>query len=135
MVVDLPAPLGPISAKIEPASTQAAEFCRQLLTYSGNGRFNPTQIELNGLITQTNEILRSSVHRKINLHLDFAPAPLLIDADPAQVQQVVMNLVINGGEAIGDNTGTITLYTDANQTAWTNSGTKTLYSTEFLYRL
>lgn len=96
-------------AKIERASLQAAEFCKQLLTYSGHGRLTTLTLDLNTLVSQITELLRSSISKKVELRFELSPEPLSVEVDPAQVQQVVMNLVINAAEAIADRVGVITL--------------------------
>ena len=103
-------------AKIERASLQAAEFCKQLLTYSGHGRLTTLNLNLNILVSQITDLLRASISKKVELRFELAPEPLVVEVDPAQVQQVVMNLVINAAEAIADRTGVITLKTALVQT-------------------
>ena len=52
-------------------------------------------------------LLRISVHKKITLEVDLAKDMCHVEADPAQIRQVALNLVINASEAIGDQPGTI----------------------------
>ena len=103
-------------AKIERASLQAAEFCKQLLTYSGHGRLTILNLDLNTLVAQITELLRTSISKKVELRFELSPEPLLVEVDPAQIQQVLMNLVLNAAEAIADHVGVITLKTALVQT-------------------
>ena len=90
---------------------QAGGLTRQLLAYSGKGRFLLRAIDLNGLITQTTELLRLTLPKKVQLNLDLADALPAITGDDGQMRQVLMNLIINAGEAIGDRAGTVTVTT------------------------
>jgi two-component system cell cycle sensor histidine kinase/response regulator CckA len=65
-------------------------------------------VDLCRLVTEVSTLIRASISKKITLVIDVPDDCILIDADRAQLQQLVMNLVINGGEAIGDQPGTLT---------------------------
>jgi two-component system, cell cycle sensor histidine kinase and response regulator CckA len=91
------------------ASERAADLTRQLLAYAGKGRFVTQPLDLCRLVTEVSTLIRASISKKITLVMDVPDDCILIDADRAQLQQLVMNLVINGGEAIGDQPGTLTV--------------------------
>jgi two-component system cell cycle sensor histidine kinase/response regulator CckA len=91
------------------ASERAADLTRQLLAYAGKGRFVIQPVDLCRLVTEVSTLIRASISKKVTLVMDVADDCILIDADRAQLQQLVMNLVINGGEAIGDQPGTLTV--------------------------
>jgi len=91
------------------ASERAADLTRQLLAYAGKGRFVVQPVDLCKLVKDVSTLIRASISKKITLVLDVPDEPLLIEADRAQLQQLVMNLVINGGEAIGDQPGTLSV--------------------------
>jgi two-component system, cell cycle sensor histidine kinase and response regulator CckA len=91
------------------ASERAADLTRQLLAYAGKGRFVTQPVDLRQLVTEVSTLIRASISKKITLVMDVPDDCILIDADRAQLQQLVMNLVINGGEAIGDQPGTLTV--------------------------
>jgi two-component system, cell cycle sensor histidine kinase and response regulator CckA len=91
------------------ASERAADLTRQLLAYAGKGRFVIQPVDLCRLVTEVSTLIRASISKKITLVMDVPDDCILIDADRAQLQQLVMNLVINGGEAIGDQPGTLTV--------------------------
>jgi two-component system cell cycle sensor histidine kinase/response regulator CckA len=91
------------------ASERAADLTRQLLAYAGKGRFVIQLVDLCKLVTEVSTLIRASISKKITLVIDVPDDCPLVEADRAQLQQLVMNLVINGGEAIGDEAGTLTV--------------------------
>jgi PAS domain S-box-containing protein len=97
--------------EIENASHNAAELCRQMLAYSGRGRFILEQINLSRLTQELIHLLQTSISKKAMLNCKFADNLPPIEADPSQVRQVAMNLVINASEAIGDKEGIISIST------------------------
>lgn len=100
-------------SNIEKTSLRAAELCKQMLAYSGRGRFTMEHININEMARETSELLEVSISKKAGLKLDLRePLPPIL-ADPAQVRQVLMNLVINASEAIGDISGVIRVKTGA----------------------
>jgi PAS domain S-box-containing protein len=90
---------------------QASGLTRQLLAYSGKGRFLLRTLNLNDLIIQTTDLLRLTLPKKVQLELRLAPELPLITGDEGQLRQVLMNLIINAGEAIGEKAGTVTVST------------------------
>ena len=93
------------------AARRAADLTRQMLAYSGRGKFLIRQVNLNELVEENVHLLRTSIPRTVtlNLHLDRAlPA---VEADAGQIQQVTMNLITNAAEAIGGEPGVVTLST------------------------
>ncbi len=97
--------------EIETAATRAADLCKQMLAYSGKGRFVVKRLDVNTLVDETAQLLRVSISKKAVLQFEFAPALPPVVGDATQIRQVIMNLVINASEAIGDQSGFITLRT------------------------
>lgn len=97
--------------QIEKAGERAAELCRQMLAYSGRGRFVIAAVDLNALIREMAELLRASVSKKAMLSLALCPSEPSVAGDSTQVRQVVMSLVINASEALGDKEGLVTVAT------------------------
>jgi two-component system cell cycle sensor histidine kinase/response regulator CckA len=97
--------------QIEQTSQLAAGLCQQLLAYAGRGRLDTRATNLNTLVRETTELLRLSAGA--NAQLRFNPAPELpaIMADPAQIRQVLLNIVQNAAEAIGRRDGVIEVAT------------------------
>ena len=93
------------------ASETAAALCKQLLAYSGRGQLQVTAVNLSELVSQMTRLLEVSLSKKARLECHLDGALPLIAADAAQLQQVVMNLITNASEALGDETGTIRVRT------------------------
>jgi len=86
--------------EIAEAAQRAAGLTRQLLAYSGKGTFDIQRIDLSALVRDTSELTRLSIPKNVSLELELAEALPAINADASQIQQIIMNLVINGAEAI-----------------------------------
>lgn len=93
------------------AAHRAADLCRQLLAYAGKGRVEVVPIDLNDTILETARLLQVSISKKIKVHYDLARPLPAIYADLGQIRQILMNLVLNASEAIGDRDGTIRVVT------------------------
>ncbi len=98
-------------ARIVQAAQRAAEMTNQMLAYAGRGNFVTARVDVNALVSQMSQLLQVSMSKKVELRYDMAPGLPAIAGDPSQIQQVVMNLITNAAEAIGDQVGTITLRT------------------------
>lgn len=96
---------------IEKASRQAADLCKQLLAYSGKSRFITLRVDLNAIIEDMEQLLQLSISKKATLEIESASRLPAIEADPSQIRQVLMNLVINASEALQDKNGTIRVRT------------------------
>jgi CheY-like chemotaxis protein len=90
---------------------QAAHLTRQMLAYSGKGRFVVEALDLSALIPEIGGLVRPSISKKIALHFDLEEDLPPIEADRGQLQQVFMNLVLNAAEAIGSRDGLISVRT------------------------
>lgn len=111
--LDLP-PSSPIQTNLEyirEGSVRAADLCKQMLAYSGKGRFVVQKVDLNAFIEETTHLLRLSISKQAVLRFNLSPALPLIEADVTQIRQVIMNLVINASEAIGARSGVIGIST------------------------
>src|SRR5262249_39979417 len=94
------------------ASESAAHLTRQLLAYSGKGRFIIAPVDLSELTREITTLVRTSIPRNVELRLDLAPDLPAVEGDRGQLQQLIMNLAINGAEAIpAQQSGTLTLTT------------------------
>ncbi len=91
---------------------QAARLTGQMLAYAGKGRFVIELVDLSELVQRIVNLIEASIPKAVRLHLSLRPNLPPIAADATQIQQLVMNLVINAGEAIGDHApGTIRVNT------------------------
>lgn len=97
--------------EIKKAAIRASELTNQLLAYSGKGRVLVESIGLNELVEEMAHLLNVSISKKIILKFDFEENLPVIEADAVQLRQVVMNLITNASEAIGDETGVINVST------------------------
>jgi len=93
------------------AAERAADLTRQILAYSGRGHYDIKPLQLSTVATEMSSLLRASLPKKVKLCLELAPDLPAVEADQAHLQQIVMNLIINGGEAIGEEPGTLTIRT------------------------
>ncbi|MEM1206582.1 MAG: response regulator [Acidobacteriota bacterium] len=93
--------------EIEKAAVRSAELANQMLAYSGKGRFVVERLHLGELVAEMADLLRGAISKKSHLDLDL-PADLpSLEADATQLRQVVMNLITNASEALGDDGGHI----------------------------
>jgi two-component system, cell cycle sensor histidine kinase and response regulator CckA len=96
---------------IQQAATRAADLTKQMLAYSGKGRFIVETLDLNELIEKMVLLLKISISKNAAVALNLLrPLPSVL-ADATQLHQVVMNLVINASEAIEQDGGSIRLST------------------------
>jgi two-component system, cell cycle sensor histidine kinase and response regulator CckA len=93
------------------AARRASELCRQLLAYSGKGRFHVQPVDLAELVHEMGHLLSISVSKKAVLKYRFASGLPAIEADATQMRQVIMNLIVNASEAISDRAGFISMTT------------------------
>jgi PAS domain S-box-containing protein len=112
-LMDLPqaSPVRESVLEIETAGQRAAELCRQLLAYSGRGKFDNKPLSLSALVSEMGRLLEVSVTKKAAVRYELAQDLPPVEADPTQIRQVIMNLITNASEALEDNEGTITLRT------------------------
>lgn len=96
---------------ISAAGEQLARLTRQMLAYSGKGRFVMERLSLSDLIPGMIGLVQPFISKKIALELELEPDLPPIEADRGQMQQVFMNLVINAAEAIGPHAGQIVVKT------------------------
>jgi PAS domain S-box-containing protein len=97
------------------ASERAADLTRQLLAYAGKGRFVTDVVRLSALVREISQLIQTSIPRTVQLRLELANDLPYIEADVGQMQQLVMNLVINGAEAIGEDCNGTVIVTTAVQ--------------------
>jgi PAS domain S-box-containing protein len=124
-LLDSQHPAAGLLADVMSAAERGSELTTQLLAYTGKGRFVVRDVSLSEVVRQVGDLLRGSVPIHIRLTLDLAAdlPPARVDAN--QVQQVLVSLIANAAEAIGDlpgaiaiTTGVETVRTDAWLTGW-----------------
>jgi nitrogen-specific signal transduction histidine kinase len=113
--------------RIEKAANRASDLAKQMLAYSGKGKFVIEAIDLSRLVEEMTHMLQVSISKKAVLRFNFAETLPTVDADATQLRQIIMNLVINASEAIGNKSGVIAISTGCMQcdrkylsSAWLN---------------
>jgi two-component system cell cycle sensor histidine kinase/response regulator CckA len=86
--------------QIDGAAKKAAEFTHQLLAFSRQQVLRPEHIDANGVVSETAQLVRRMLAEDIELDLELEPQLAAIIADPGQLGQVVLNLLVNAGEAL-----------------------------------
>lgn len=112
-LMDLP-PDSPVCGTLEQiqnAAQRAADLTNQMLAYSGKGKFVIEPVDINALIRDMAHLLDAMVPKKARVHYQLAERPVTIAADAAQIRQVIINLVSNAADALGEGPGDITLST------------------------
>ncbi len=106
-------PTSELVQRILKTGEQLAHLTRQMLAYSGKGRFFLEILDASTVIHDLADLLRPSIPKKVTLLFDLAENLPRIEADRGQLQQILMNLVINAAEAIGGSDGAVTVATRA----------------------
>ncbi|MBP7618648.1 MAG: PAS domain-containing protein [Geothrix sp.] len=96
---------------LETILERASDLTRQMLADSGRGKLHVAAVDLNRTVQEMTELLRVSISKQAQLLVMPSPRLPAILADATQIHQVVMNLITNASEAIGEREGTITLTT------------------------
>ncbi|MDX8412469.1 MAG: PAS domain S-box protein [Mariprofundales bacterium] len=106
-------------ARIQQSTERAALLCRQMLAYSGKGKFVIKQVDLSREVREMSSLLEVSLHKQVSFRLELADDLQLLEADESQLQQLMMNLITNANESI-DGAGNIVLRTGMIKptTAW-----------------
>jgi len=97
--------------RIEDASARASDLCRQMLAYSGKGKFVVKPMDLSALVEEMTRLMEVSISKHVVIRYDLIEPLPPVEADAAQIQQVVLNLITNASEAIGEKSGIISFAT------------------------
>lgn len=101
----------PMLRRIVAASVGATDFCNQMLAYAGRGALSREVFEFSELLVETSDLLRVALSKKATLVLDLDQTAMFVSADSSQVRQVIMNLITNAAEAVGDTEGRVVVST------------------------
>ena len=94
------------------SAERAAHLTRQLLAYSGKGQFISRDLDVSQAVNDIAKLVQFSIPKSVDLTVSVQGRLPAVRMDPGQLQQILMNLVINAGEAIGEATpGKITVAT------------------------
>jgi len=97
--------------EIETVAQRASQLSAQMLAYAGKGRRTREPLALSETVRAMDAVLRASVPKKTELHYDLAEGLPAVLADPQQIRQVLINLVVNASEAMEDGAGTVRIAT------------------------
>ena len=100
---------------ITASSRRAADLCKQMLAYSGKGHFMIQPVSIPELIREMARLMEVSINKQITVRYALNENLPLVDADSAQIQQVILNLITNANEAIGEEKGEIVFSTGVMQ--------------------
>jgi PAS domain S-box-containing protein len=100
-----------IVEEIDTAARRAAGLCQLMLTYSGKGQLEVKPVDLNELVTEMADLLGVSTSKKATINYELASDLPSVDADAAQIGQILMNLITNASEALGEDSGVIAIRT------------------------
>ena len=93
------------------AATRASELCRQLLDYAGQSPFSTRPVDLNGALLEMSELLHTALQQKCPVAFDLKGGLPAVLADPTQLRQVALNLMVNAAEAMGERDGQVKVAT------------------------
>lgn len=99
--------------EIEDFVHRASELTNQMLVYAGRGRFEMQSVDLSHLIRELNPLLLASVRKEVDVVCELAEKLPSVMGDPVQIRQIVMNLVINASDAMGEKRGVVKVTTRA----------------------
>ncbi len=86
--------------EITNASKRAASLTRQLLAFSRKQIMQPRVFDLNTVVSDLEKMLRRMIGEDVEMHVSRQPNLGRIKADPVQLEQVIMNLVVNARDAM-----------------------------------
>jgi len=97
--------------KVVQSCDRASVLCRQMLAYSGKGKFVVRSLNLSEMVEEITHLLEVSLDKGVVIKYSLAEQLPLVEADEAQMQQLIMNLVTNANEAIEGKSGVISITT------------------------
>jgi two-component system, cell cycle sensor histidine kinase and response regulator CckA len=103
-------PIKPYLEEVKKAGDRAANLTRQLLAFGRKQILQPVAVNLNDIVTDMNKMLRRLIGEDIELRAKLDPALPRTKADPGQIEQVLVNLVVNARDAMPEG-GKLTIET------------------------
>ncbi len=96
---------------IAEASRQAAELCEQMLAFSGKSWRQIVMFDLSDVTRSVRDLLAVSLPKMIEVRQDLVAGLPRCGGDISQIRQVIMNVILNAAEALGERPGTIDIVT------------------------
>jgi PAS domain S-box-containing protein len=111
--MDLPqqSPASEALEEVGAAAQRAADLTAQMLAYSGKGRIDAEPVRIGTLVAHMAQLLSVTVSKKVDLRFQLPETVPAIDGDRGQLRQVLVSLVTNAAEAVGDAPGVVTIST------------------------
>jgi len=107
-------PLHPLVEEVTTAAERAAALTAQLLAYSGKGQFVIGPVEIDRLIGEISGMVKAAISKNVTFVLDLHHDAPPVEGDRTQIHQLIMNLILNGAEAIGeDRPGSVWVTTES----------------------
>ncbi len=104
-------PVRSLLNEIDIVTHRAADLCHQMLAYSGKGNFVVKPMNLSEAVEEMGHMLAVAISKKAILSYNLSNRLSLIDGDGSQIRQIIMNLIINASEALGEAGGVISIST------------------------
>lgn len=104
-------PIVPYLEQIKIAAQRSSDLTRQLLNYSGGGKFVVAPINLNTMIKEILELVKASLSKKAELKISMLESLPEIEGDISQIRQVLMNLIINASDSLKNESGIVQIST------------------------
>jgi PAS domain S-box-containing protein len=101
----------PALTAIRNVAVRGSEIVRQLMIYAGRERESPGLIDVSQIVVETFELLKLSLSKRVTLVTDLGSDLHPVWASPGQIRQIVMNLLTNASDAIGDRNGQVRVST------------------------
>ncbi|MCK5520372.1 MAG: PAS domain-containing protein, partial [Candidatus Marinimicrobia bacterium] len=89
-----------ILLQIKASNERAAKLVRQILAFSRKQVFTPIHLNINKTIDDLNKMIRRLIGEDIDMNMNLSSESLFVEADPSQIEQVIINLFVNARDAI-----------------------------------
>jgi len=118
--IDIDSPARGGVEQIEAVAVRASQIVRQIMNYIGADQEDLEPVNLSILVEEMLQLLRVCIPKRARLNIELPPSVIVPRANAAQLRQVVMNLIINAAEALGDCDGVISVL--AKRGCWYDDG-------------
>jgi len=102
----------PLLDEVERGARRAAELTKQMLDYAGQGKFRLQAVDLPAAVREMAKLVKALIPKSVELHYHFQEGLPQVEADATQIRQVIMNLITNAAESIGERAGRVVISVD-----------------------